>query len=221
MKQKYSIQITTLIVIMIFIISICNCISQVTDYDKNVYKTIIIGKQEWMTENLNVSHYRNGDSIPEVQDPEKWAKLTTGAWCYYDNKTSYKIYYGKLYNGYAVNDPRGLAPEGWHIPNDAEWYQLIEYLGGEDIAGGKLKALSLWDSPNIDASNITGFTALPGGVRNYIGIYGEIGETGCYWTEFEYGSNTAWARFFLNIYSGVFRDKAEKLDGISVRCVKD
>jgi len=108
-----------------------------------IYRTVVIGSQLWMAENLNVSHYRNGDSIPEVTDPEQWAKLTTGAWCYYNNDPEMGVIYGKLYNWYAVNDPRGLAPNGWHIPNDNERNTMINFLGGGFSAECKLIKITI------------------------------------------------------------------------------
>ena len=118
-----------------------------TDKDGNTYKTIKIGKQKWMAENLNVSSYRNGDPIPQVQDKDEWAKLTTGAWCYYENDVENGKIYGKLYNWYAVNEPRGLAPEGWHISNDDEWGILIDRLGGDD--GAAIRRRRRTDSPQF------------------------------------------------------------------------
>jgi uncharacterized protein (TIGR02145 family) len=109
-------------------------------------QTVTIGSQVWASKNLNVSTYRNGDLIPQVQDKEAWDKLTTGAWCYYDNDESNVTKYGKLYNWYAVNDPRGLAPNGYHIPTDSEWETLISYLGGERVAGTKMKSTKGWKS---------------------------------------------------------------------------
>jgi uncharacterized protein (TIGR02145 family) len=176
---------TILMVTLIFSFSINKSISQVTDYDGNVYKTVKIGTQEWTAENLNVEHYRNGDPIPQVQDKDEWAKLTTGAWCYYANTSENGKIYGKLYNWYAINDSRGLAPAGWHIPSDAEWTTLTDYLGGTtkekneggikywiiEVVGGKLKATTLWDSPNTGATNSSGLTAFPGGFRDYNGSY--------------------------------------------------
>ena len=107
---------------------------------------IKIGTQTWTTKNLDVTKYRNGDAIPQVQDKNAWAKLKTGAWCYYENKTAKGTTYGKLYNWFAVNDPRGLAPSGYHIPTDAEWTILTDYLGGDSIAGAKMKSTSGWNS---------------------------------------------------------------------------
>ena len=109
-------------------------------------QTVTIGNQVWTSKNLDVSTYRNGDAIPQVQDANAWENLTTGAWCYYDNDASNGTKYGKLYNWYAVNDPRGLAPKGYHIPTDAEWTQLSDYLGGESKAGTKMKTTSGWNS---------------------------------------------------------------------------
>ena len=110
-----------------------------------------IGTQVWMTKNLNGSRYRNGDPIAQVTDLSIWVNLTSGAWCYYANNSSNGVVYGKLYNWYAVNDPRGLAPIGYHIPSDSEWTTLTTFLGGENVAGGKMKAITLWDSPNTEA----------------------------------------------------------------------
>jgi uncharacterized protein (TIGR02145 family) len=142
--------------------------------EPEIYASIKIGSQVVMKKNLNVSHYRNGDRIPQVKGPDKWAALTTGAWCWYNNDSANGAVYGKLYNWYAVNDPRGLAPEGWHIPSDAEWTTLTTFLGGEGVAGGKMKerGITHWIYPNTDATNSSGFTGLPGGVRYFLGGLG-------------------------------------------------
>jgi uncharacterized protein (TIGR02145 family) len=192
--------------------------SQVTDKDGNTYKTIIIGTQKWSSENLNVEHYRNGDPIPQVQDADKWSNLKTGAWCYYDNKTSNGKIYGKLYNWYAVNDSRGLAPEGWHVPSDAEWTKLTDYLGGEEIAGEKMKSTSGWNE-NGNGTNSSGFTAFPGG----FGLKGfvSVGEYGTFWSASETTDGFAWARYLLYDDSGVTRDIGGKSFGLSIRCVRD
>ena len=113
-----------------------NDANSLTDADGNVYQTVTISNQTWMKSNLNVSHYRNGDVIPQITDSSQWANLTTGAWCYYKNDDANGPVYGKMYNWYAVNDPRGLAPVGYHIPNNLEWSNLTTFLGGESIAGG-------------------------------------------------------------------------------------
>jgi len=198
-----------------------NITSRITDIDSNVYKTVTIGTQEWMAENLNVEHYRNGDVIPQVQDKDKWSNLTTGAWCYYDNDPAKGKTYGKLYNWYAVNDPRVLAPEGWHVPSDKEWTKLTDYLGGESVAGGKMKATTLWNSPNTGATNESGFTAFPSGVRDDIGYYNYIGEDGFIWSASEATDGTAWTYGLYFNGSGVFRGNYSKRRGSSVGCVKD
>ena len=182
-----------------------------------------IGTQEWTTKNLNVSKYRNGDIIPEVKDPKEWASLTTGAWCYYNNDPKNGAIYGKLYNWYAVNDPRGLAPEGFHIPSDSEWTALTDYLGGANVAGGKMKATgtSLWSSPNKDATNRRGFTGLPGGYRTNFGTFYYIGGLGNWWSSSELITNDAWTRFLYYNNGNANRNNFSKTYGFSVRCLKD
>jgi uncharacterized protein (TIGR02145 family) len=130
-----------------------NSDTSVKDIDGNSYQVVKICNSTWMKSNLMVSKYRNGDVIPQVSDPTQWANLTTGAWCYYTNDTANGPIYGKLYNWYAVIDSRGLAPIGWHVPSDLEFTTLSNCLGGEPIAGGKMKATNLWDSPNTGANN--------------------------------------------------------------------
>jgi len=184
---------------------------------------IVIGAQTWMCKNLDVDHYRNGDSIPQVTDAIEWKYLSTGAWCYYNNDPANGEIYGKLYNWYAVNDSRGLAPEGWHVPSDKEWTTLSTYLGGESVAGGKLKSTGTthWQSPNTGATNETGFSALPGGYRDYYGAFYNIGSFGLWWSSTEFDAASAWGRY-LNYYgSYLFRDYGYKAFGFAVRCIKD
>jgi uncharacterized protein (TIGR02145 family) len=183
-------------------------------------KTINIGKQEWMTKNLNVDHYRNGDSIPEIRDFTVWDTLTTGAWCYYFNDPEKYESFGKLYNWYAVNDPRGLALEGWHIPSIAEWIKLTEDLNGEETAGGKLKDTTLWKNPNEGANNESGFSAIPGGVRYFEGFH-LLGEIGCFWSSLEFNRERPLFRYLGYGYSNFCRSIADKKCGMSVRCIKD
>ena len=187
------------------------------------FETVKIGKQVWTKYNLNVSTYRNGDMIPEVKDPTEWAQLNTGAWCYYNNDPENGEIYGKLYNWYAVNDPRGLAPAGYHVPLDNELSRLITYLGGENIAGGKLKEEGTlhWDSPNISATNSTGFTGIPGGYRNVIGTFKNIGYNGYWWSSSEYITANAWYRFLYYYNGSANRINLSKTNGFSVRCIKD
>lgn len=188
----------------------------VTDIDGNVYESVTIGTQCWMKSNLNVSRYRNGDIIPQVTDPAVWSQLTTGAWCYYENNTANGTIYGKLYNWYAITDPRGLAPEGWHIPLNNEWDILSNYLGGDNIAGGKLKATTSWNSPNTGATNSSGFSALAGGRRGWNGDFNEI-NYGADFANYDYiwyrslSYNTSNFGFVIN----------NNRRGLYVRCVKD
>ena len=195
----------------------------VTDIDGNVYNTVTIGDQVWMAENLKVTHYRNGDAIPKVTDDSDWENLTSGAYCIYDNNDSNAVTYGFLYNWYAVNDSRNIAPAGWHIPTDEEWQTLVDYLGGSVVAGGKLKETGIthWNSPNTGATNESGFSALPGGCRYDGGYYSEIGYYAHFWLSTEYGSYNAWHRVLDYTYSEVYFGYYYKQGGFSVRCVRD
>lgn len=219
MEKTKSVLFTTVIIALFFITN--KSFSQVTDIDGNTYKTVTIGKQIWTSENLSVEHYRNGDVIPQIQDKDKWAKLTIGAWCYYENKSGNGKTYGKLYNWYAVNDPRGLAPKGWHIPSDAEWTKLSDFLGGEDVAGGKMKITTLWESPNTGATNESGFTALPAGYRNDDGVFDGIVLGVDYWSTSESSADLGWARSLSSGTSDLSRFDGYKKAGFSCRCVKD
>ena len=177
-----------------------------------------------MTRNLDVSTYRNGDVIPKVTDGVAWAALTTGAYCYYNNdSTTYATIYGKLYNWYAVNDPRGLAPEGWHIPSDFEWTTLGTCLGGNTVAGGPMKEIGTthWNNSNTGATNLSNFTALPGGYRSDVGTFNNVGDYGHWWSATKGDSNTAWNRN-LNYNDGVLEGGGANLKfGYSVRCLRD
>ena len=212
----------------------------VTDIDGNTYQSVTKCGQTWTKQNLNVSKYSDGTPIPQVQDPTAWNNLTTGAWCYYNNYPANGPIYGKLYNWYAVAgiydaasqaNPalrKKLAPTGWHIPTDPEWTQLTDCLGGQVVAGGKMKSTGtlqsgtgLWESPNTDATNESGFTGLPAGYRYFYGPFNAIGSDGVWWSSSENNTSDAWYRF-LNYNDGyAYRDKHYKTHGFSVRCVKD
>ncbi len=208
------------------------CLARVTANTSSIFgcdnSNILICKQIWMGCNLAVSTYRNGDPIPEVTDPTEWAAMTTGAWCYYNNQPALGQTYGKLYNWYAVNDSRGLAPKGWHIPTDAEWGELEKCLGGSDIGGGKLKGTGtlenddgLWLSPNDGATNEVGFSAQPGGFRFNYGVYDYIGKGGYWWSSSASDKKRAWIRSLSSDNTIVGRGTSGKEDAFSVRCVKD
>ena len=199
--------------------------------DKSTQPTMSAAKNataKWATTNLSVTRYRNGDIIPEVQDPAAWAALTTGAWCWYNNDPANSAY-GRLYNWYAVNDPRGLAPKGYHVATNAEWDQFSAKYGGDALSGGSLKATGtvegangLWYAPNTGATNSSGFSGLPGGKRSFIDnsfVYNRY--IGYYWSSTENSSVDAWNRQ-LN-FNSIILDKlySYKQDGMSVRCIKD
>ena len=195
----------------------------ITDFDGNIYRTIKIGNQWWMAENLKVTHYRNGDPIPNVTVSSTWTSLTTGAYCYYDNNSSNLDIYGCLYNWYAVNDNRIIAPEGWHVPSDSEWTRLSEFLGGEMVAGGRMKetGTTYWKSPNTGATNESGFSALPGGARGDNGEFDAITEQGIWWSSTEHDNEYI-------IHKNLFYDSEDlgdgywkKESGFSVRCIRD
>ena len=191
------------------------------------YPVVWICCNPWMTKNLDVAKYRNGDPIPKVTNNAAWAALTTGAYCYYNNdSTTYAATYGKLYNWYAINDPRGLAPEGWHIPTDFEWTTLCNCLGGDPVAGGPMKEFGTthWASPNTAATNVSGFTGLPGGRRNNEGTFIHIGTYGYWWSSTEiisWNTNNAWHRMLDYIDDDVSRSNNNKTFGYSVRCLRD
>ena len=185
---------------------------------------ILIGNQIWMTKNLNVSRYRNGDIIPQVQNASQWAMINYGAWCYYQNNSANGPIYGKLYNLGAIKDPRGLAPQGWHIPNNDEWTTLFLTLGGFSgvNSGGQLKSTTLWDTPNTGANNSSSFTALPGGKREgNAGIFMDIGQQGNWWSSSStFGGDGWYYRLYYNL-SDIGGGTSYAQFGYAVRCVKD
>jgi uncharacterized protein (TIGR02145 family) len=186
------------------------------------YALVTISGKIWMQENLAVKFYRNGDAVPYVSWGPTWSTLKTPAWCYYNNDPASEATYGLMYNWYAVNDPRGLAPDGWHVATVTEWTGLVDFFGGGTVAGGSLKAVSpLWNAPNTGATNSSGFTALPGGSRGNGGSYFNLGIGGVWWTANEYGPNGSW--FYSMKYNDATcnRGGASKQDGFSVRCVKN
>ena len=199
----------------------------ITDNEGNTYKTVYIGTQQWMAENLKTAKYNDGTEIPNVTDNTQWQNNTTGAWSYYDNDGANNAKYGKLYNWNAVspttNGNKNICPTGWHVPTDAEWTVLTDYLGGSIIAGGKMKEVGTtsWNSPNKDATNISLFTGLPGGNRDYYGGYYFIGSMGNWWSSSENYSDNAWYRDLRRLGNDVNRVSSSKKNGFSVRCLMD
>jgi uncharacterized protein (TIGR02145 family) len=191
-----------------------------SDQDGNSYATIVIGSQEWMAENLRTTTYFNGDTIPNIPLSSTWG---LGAWEHYNNDNLYENPYGKLYNWFAVTDSRKLCPTGWHIPTDAEWTTLTNYLGG-NIAGGKMKSTGTqyWTLPNVDATNASGFTGLPAGKK--INTYLEIGESALWWSSTPYYTSTinnGWYRSLSYSNGDIIRNHTTQHNGLSVRCIKD
>jgi uncharacterized protein (TIGR02145 family) len=208
--------------------------NSVTDIDGNVYPTVQICNQLWTAKNLSVTRYRNGDIIPQVTDPTQWANLTTGAWCWSNNDSAtYAANYGKLYNWYAINDSRGLAPEGWEIPLKSTWDSLVKFIDNTTDttqgsvnygtnAGGPMKQIgtSLWRNPNRGGTNTSGFTGLPGGCRTEGSSFIDNRVYGVWWSKTEYLSDYAWFVFLGYDYLQVGRSNNLKKRGFSVRCVK-
>ena len=179
-----------------------------------------------MAENLRTTTYANGDPIPNVTDDTQWKNLTTGAWVHYNNDSQYENPYGKLYNWYTVDDPRNVCPTGWHVPSNAEWTVLTDYLGGQSVAGGKMKSMGTqyWRSPNTDATNESGFSGHPGGSRSSShGSFYAIGSYGFWWrpTENSADDDEAWYRRLSYSIGDVTSNHINKQHGFSVRCLRD
>ena len=193
------------------------------EISKTYLQTIKIGNQIWTLKNLEVSTYLNGEPIYRANTPEEWrgaANRKEGAWCYYNHDPKNGEIYGKLYNWYCVNDERGLAPDGYHIPSDSEWSLLSEYLGGESIAGYKMKSTSGWNS-NGNGDNSSGFNGVPGGLLDYYGYFFKFTGDGGWWSSSEDNAGNAWSRSLNSNNSRVYRNRNYKDNGFSVRCLRD
>lgn len=193
------------------------------NWDSLTNSEVNIGNQIWMKKNLETDRYRNGDPIPQITDPEAWNLAATGAWCYYNNDPVLGAVYGKLYNWHAINDPRGLAPTGWHVASQSEWETMFVQLGGDTVAGGKLKETGTihWTAPNTGATNVTGFTALPGGNRSYNGSFSKLELWGIWWTSTDGDEYSAKQIGMFNDDGSATVTADRKAKGFSVRCVKD
>jgi uncharacterized protein (TIGR02145 family) len=195
-----------------------------TDQEGNTYKTVTIGTQEWMAENLTSGIYRNGEAIVTGLTDAEWSAAGTnslGAWSYLGNNTANDCPLGKLYNWYACTDARQLCPQGWHIPTDAEWHQLTTFLGSSALAGGRMKTTALWNAPNAGATNSSGFSGLPGSFRYSSGSYDIAGNVGYWWSSTSATIDAAWIRSLVFNNDDVNRDDLNKRSGFSVRCVHD
>jgi len=229
MKTNRLIHVDSLSLIGLFLMLLIGCKKEkdipdtVTDIDDNIYHTVIIGNQVWLTENLKTTKYNDGSVIPLVTDNTGWISLSSPGFCWYNNESANKDIYGALYNWYAVNTGK-LCPTGWHVPSDGEWTALTDFLGGESIAGGKLKetGISHWLSPNTGATNESGFTALPGGFRGAQGICYHIGYWGNFWTSTSPFESVAYYRVTAADSESVDNGKnnaVQRLCGHSVRCL--
>ncbi|MFH1121470.1 MAG: FISUMP domain-containing protein [Bacteroidota bacterium] len=195
----------------------------VMDIDGNLYHTVTIGSHVWLVENLKVTHYRNGDEVELITGNAAWEGITSGAYSNYDHSSGNAEIYGRLYNWFAVNDGRNIAPEGWHVSSDEDWSDLSGSQGGDAVAGSKLKEAGTihWREPNADATNESGFSALPGGHREYGGSFDYINWGGGWWCSTEENSNDAWIRYMDYGAFDTWRALEDKRYGRSVRCVKD
>jgi uncharacterized protein (TIGR02145 family) len=234
MKKRYGILIYQMLFLWILILAYgCKKNDDDDDYrketnitkdiDGNYYLIATIGSQTWMVENLKTTLYRNGDPIQNDTNNADWKNDTLGAFCDYNNDTELGRVYGHLYNWYAVNDSRKLAPDGWHIPDDEEWTTLITYLGGTGVAGRKMKAPGtfMWEYQNDDPNYASAFNALPGGVRRPNGIFTQQGTAGEWWSATEYNDLTANNIALIYSQSYVYWWTDEKNWGYSVRCLRD
>lgn len=195
----------------------------VTDTDGNLYHTLTLGTQTWMVENLKVTHYRNGDPIPVIVEDTAWSELTTGARCAYEHDTALGSVYGQFYNWFAVTDLRQICPAGWHVATDQEWQTLIDHLGGEAVAGGKMKERDTlhWLSPNTGATNESGFTALPAGARSFDGMFYLMQSHAFFWSSTGTTGNMAWFRYLEDLDAYIGRTADVTTSGFSVRCIHD
>ena len=226
-------------VVILFFLSLASCSTSqpysytngpnLTDIDGNIYPSIVTScGQTWASKNLSVSRYKDGTVIPQVTDATTWANLTTGAWCYYNNDPSTEATYGRLYNWYAVNDSRGLAPQGWHVPSDVEWNKLTICIDPavdttqccSNAAGTAMKNTTGWYSSG-NGTNSSGFAGLPGGGRNGDGTFGSVVNGGYWWSASEYVASNAWFRYLNYYVRYVSRDFSSKSHGFSVRVVRD
>lgn len=198
--------------------------NEIKDVNGTIYKTVKIGFQSWTEKNLDVTSFRNGDQIAEAKTDEDWVKAGKKgkpAWCYYLNNSEYGHIYGKLYNWYAVNDKRGLAPKGWRVAMDQDWDAMLKFLG--ETPGAKLKEIGKtnWIKNTDNVTNETGFSAVPGGSRFNSGKFSSVGSQGILWANTENGLNQAWARIIYDYNSSITKFSYDKNCGLSVRCVKE
>jgi len=230
MKTRFKfISALPLLAALLIIVSSCKKKDDnvVPDADGNIYSFVTIGSQVWMVENLKTTKFNDGTDITLITDNTEWRNATAAGYCWHGNNISNKDPFGALYNWYAVNTGK-LCPAGWHVPSQSDWDELIDFLGGESVAGGKLKTTGtieggdgLWYQPNVNATNETGFSALPGGMRG--GDFSDFNYGGVWWLATEYSPERAFD-FYINNFDaavGFNVTGVPKFDGLSVRCLKD
>jgi uncharacterized protein (TIGR02145 family) len=238
MGNRLKTGIYLLVIVVSFLILAISCKKDdndepiaVNDIDGNGYHAVTIGTQVWLLENLKTTKYNDGTAILQVTGDEKWVNLSTPGYCWYNNnEVTYKAEYGALYNWFTVNTGN-LCPTGWHVPTDQDWHQLVLFLdpsavlaiNESTVAGGMMKETGTthWESLNTGATNESGFTALPGGYRSFNGTFQNVGENGVWWSSSEYSSANAYYRLLYHFESGVLRRNFNKLNGFSVRCLRD
>jgi uncharacterized protein (TIGR02145 family) len=194
----------------------------VTDIEGNSYYTTVIGTQEWMSENLRVVHYSNGDPILYAEGVTSWQSFSVGAWGYKDDNNQYEYPYGKWYNGYAAVDSRNVCPLGWHVPNDGDWTIMIDFLGGSSVAGAKLKSTGTdyWTNPNI-ATDESGFSGLPGAIYDIWGDYEPIGNFGEWWSSTTPQLGVVNNYYLYHSNGGANPSGFTAVEGCTIRCVRD
>jgi uncharacterized protein (TIGR02145 family) len=226
---NYSLLISCVLLTLIYSCKKDDNNNQIKDIDGNVYTSVTIGTQVWMVENLKTTHLNDGTPILNPIDGVEWPSTSIApAYCWYNNDIQNKSIYGALYNFYSVQTGK-LAPKGWHVASDAEWYTLTTFLGGdaflggEWIAGGKMKetGTSHWTTPNTDATNTSGFTALPGGFRISNNVFQDVGDCGYWWTSTEISYEISAGRWLTYSDGTLPKLLATPSMGFSVRCIKD
>ncbi len=195
-------------------------VESILDADGNAYTSVVIGTQEWLSQNLKTSKYCNGDPLVTDLFSISWQSSSVGAWAYYNDDPTMNDTFGKLYNFYAVTDTRGVCPCGWHVPTTIEWNTLSDFLGGPAVSGGILKSTTNWNTPNVGATNASGFGAQGGGYRFSNGTYGQQNIYGYFWTKNTFGSNGVYRRFYFDS-AAIQSVDYSKRGGFSVRCLKD
>ena len=200
----------------------------VTDTDGNYYPTVINGNQEWMAANLATTHFSNGDPIDPVTDSAQWVSLTTPAWCYLNNNAGNNVVFGKLYNGYAMEDPRNVCPAGWHVPSNDEWAILMTTLGGANVAASAMRTTGtigegtgFWPFDNVISNNISGFSAQPSGFRNLDGTFPWQIYCAVWWSNTLTATDTYYTRGVYSFYNSVFNQDFTRPQGFSIRCLRD